>query len=188
MKAIFTTSSGSIYDDLPEERYHFPGTYLKAVKEAVGDWIIYYEPRRDSGPKSSGGRQAYFAVAKVVSVHEDPGKPDHYYAQISDYLEFDKPVPFREGNLYYESALKKADGSTSKGAFGRAVRRISDEEYSLILQAGFARDLSQWEKTEEEQEPLVAEDRPIYEQLIRRRFRDRAFQRQVRAAYNNTCA
>lgn len=187
MKAIFTTSPSSIYDDLPEQRYHFPRTYLNQVKEAVGDWIIYYEPRRDSGPKSSGGRQAYFAVARVVSVHEDASKPDHYYAEISDYLEFDRSVPFREGAHFYESALKKTDGSTSKGAFGRAVRGISNEEYALILKAGFTDELAPWE-TPETEESMVAVDRPIYDQLIRRPFRDRAFQKQVRAAYKNTCA
>ena len=39
---------------------------------------------------------------------------------------------------YYESKLRKADGSTNKGSFGRAVRLlIRDSEYSLILAAGF---------------------------------------------------
>jgi len=57
-KAVFTTAVGSIYDDLPEYRYHFPRTYLRQVEAAVGDWIVYYEPRRTKGPASSSGRQA----------------------------------------------------------------------------------------------------------------------------------
>ncbi len=44
--AIFTTKIEPAYDDLPEERYHFPRTYLSQVEAAVGDWIVYYEPRR----------------------------------------------------------------------------------------------------------------------------------------------
>jgi len=48
--AVFTASASSIYDDLIEERYHFPKTYLRQVEEAVGDWIVYYEPRRTTGP------------------------------------------------------------------------------------------------------------------------------------------
>lgn len=40
VKAVLTTKAESIYDDLPEERYHFPRTYLNAVQAAVGDWIF----------------------------------------------------------------------------------------------------------------------------------------------------
>ena len=45
-KAVLTHKAGSIYDDAPEERYHFPRIYLRQVEAAVGDWIVYYEPRR----------------------------------------------------------------------------------------------------------------------------------------------
>ncbi|MEX2515298.1 MAG: hypothetical protein WD572_00075 [Gammaproteobacteria bacterium] len=56
MKAILTLSPGSRYNDLPEKQYHFPRSYLKQIEAAIGDWIIYYEPRRDDGVLSSGGR------------------------------------------------------------------------------------------------------------------------------------
>ncbi len=45
-KAVFTVKAESGYDDLPEERYHFPRTYLRQVEAALGDLIVYYEPRR----------------------------------------------------------------------------------------------------------------------------------------------
>ena len=48
-KAILTTKVDPTCDDLPEERYHFPRTYLRPMEEAKGDWIIYYEPRRTRG-------------------------------------------------------------------------------------------------------------------------------------------
>ena len=48
------------------------------------------------------------------------------YAYVEDYLEFDRAVPFREGNHYYESGLQKADGSTNKGRFGLSVRGLDD--------------------------------------------------------------
>ena len=39
----------------------------------MGDWIVYYEPRRISGDVlSRGGRQAYFATARVESIAPDP--------------------------------------------------------------------------------------------------------------------
>ena len=47
-KAVLTTKVDPSYDDLPEERYHFPRTYLNAVR-SLHDWIVYYESRRVSG-------------------------------------------------------------------------------------------------------------------------------------------
>jgi len=186
MKAILTSAPGSRYDDLPEKQYHFPRTYLKQIEQAVDDWIIYYEPRRDEGISSSGGRQSYFAVARIDGIRDDPNQTGLYYADISKYLEFFRPVPFREGGHYYETALRGKNGQTNLGAFQRAVRLLSNEEFNLILQAGYTGQLEPWEDSIE-LEPAV-EDRPIIEQLIHRPLRDRAFQRQIRAAYNNTCA
>src|SRR5215203_6110362 len=137
-KAVFTTKSEPGYDDLPEERYHFPRTYLRQVEAALGDWIVYYEPRRSSGDLSSrGGRQAYFATAKLDNISPDPARPDHFYAFVSQFLPFDQAVSFRQGQQYFERQLQRADGGTSKGAFGRAVRALSDPEFDLIIQAGF---------------------------------------------------
>src|SRR3546814_6986976 len=102
-------------DLLPERHYHFPKTYLKQVEAAVGDWIVYYEPRRTTGDvSSSGGRQTYFATARLDSIAVDPARADHFYAQVSQYLEFDRPVSFVEGAQYYEGSLRKDDGTTNK--------------------------------------------------------------------------
>jgi len=38
-------------------------------------------------------------------------------------------VPFVRGGEYFERGLRKSDGSTNRGAFGRAVRLISDVEF-----------------------------------------------------------
>ena len=102
VKAVLTTKVDPTYDDLPEFRYHFPRTYLRAVEAAIGDWIIYYEPRRTSGGLSSrGGRQAYFATARIATVRPDPTMADHYYAFVEDFLEFPRAVPFKDGDHYY---------------------------------------------------------------------------------------
>src|SRR5580692_5541528 len=82
-KAVFTTKVTPSYKDLPEERYHFPRTYLNYVQQTVGDYIIYYEPRRSTAELSSrGGRQSYFGVARVNSLVEDNNLPDHFFANI----------------------------------------------------------------------------------------------------------
>lgn len=187
--AVFTYSPTSGYDDQPEVRYHFPKTYLRVAEQAVGDWILYYEPRRTEGASSSSGLQSYFAMARVTRVVPDEQQPDHYYAYLTDYLEFDSPVPFREDGRYFESILKKVDGSANKGAFGRAVRSIPQLEFDYIVAQGFARELQPWEVADLAAEPVPESvDRPIVAQIVNRPFRDEAFRRHVREAYGNTCA
>jgi putative restriction endonuclease len=186
--AIFSASEGSAYDDQLEKQYHFPRTYLEAVKQSLGSLIIYYEPRRDAGPSSAGGRQSYFAVAKVESIDQDPSSPDRFYARMANYLEFDQAVPFKAGDSYFESILKKEDGSTNKGAFGRSVRLVPPEEFSAILNAGFATLAEPWENAGIEEPIVEYQVHPLVTQVLTRRFRDRAFKRHVRAAYANTCA
>src|SRR5258708_730333 len=107
-KAVFTTKVTPSYNDLPEVRYHFPRAYLNQARQAVGDYIVHYEPRRSSVELSSfGGRQCYFGVARVTAVVEDDALADHYYALVDDYLDFDRPVPFSEGPQHFQTPLKK---------------------------------------------------------------------------------
>jgi putative restriction endonuclease len=126
-------------------------------------------------------------------VVEDTGAADHYYALVDDYLDFDRPVPFSEGHEYYESALKKADGTTNKGAFGRAVRPIPDDEFDRILKSGFAPILGESQASQEQilpgyWEPITPFERPVVEMTVFRPFRERSFMHNVRAAYSNRCA
>lgn len=198
-KAVLTSKVDPTYDDLPEQRYHFPRTYLRQVEAALHDWIVYYEPRRSSGDLSSrGGRQAYFATARIASVIPDPTKPDHFYAlmEMESYLDFTRPVPFREGGRYYESGIRRDDGETNKGAFGRAVRQLPDREYNEILRSAFAPILTDGRQFESGQvravggfsEPDAPFERPIVERVVNRPFRDAAFSGSVKAAYRDTCA
>lgn len=187
--AVFTTSLKSKYDDRPESHYHFPKTYLKVVESTVGDWVVYYEPRRDSGPSSSAGRMAYFAIARVTRVDPDETRPGHYYAFVSDYLELDELVQFRSGKRYVESSLMKSDGTTNRGAFGRAVRPIQRSEFELIASMGFPRRRDPWELSDRVSDDVPdIQQRPIVEQVVSRRFRDEAFRRHVRSAYGGACA
>ena len=59
---VFIHRSDSIYDDSPAEQYQFPGQYLGRVQACVGDWIVYYEPRKVAATRG------YFAVSKVERV------------------------------------------------------------------------------------------------------------------------
>ncbi len=192
-KAVLITKIRPTYDDRREDYYHFPRRYLGRVEQAVGDEVIYYEPRRqDADDAGREGRQAYFATARISSIEADPKLPGHYYANITDYIGFDRDVPFRQGAHYYESSLKKEDGSTNKGQFRNAVRIIPDDEFELIRVAGFQATLM-LERGQQETHATFAEEpaeyeRPIREQLVRRPFRDRAFTRQICEIYNSECA
>jgi putative restriction endonuclease len=180
MKAVFTYSEDSKYDDLPEERYHFPRQYLKTVLAAEGDWIIYYRPGRGK----DAGVRAYFAVARVTSVVPDPKAADHYYAYVADYLELATPVPYRMDDRYV--------GASTPSEFQRAVRSIGDKEFEFILRLGIAPVLN----TAPTQHDLVApldepfdESHPIVQQVANRKVRDATFAKQiVGIAYKGQCA
>lgn len=201
MKAVFTHKVRSIYDDLPEERYHFPRTYLRQVEAVIGDFIVYYEPgRTGTGDRQRTGRRAYTATAQVIAIKNDPRHKEYYYAIIdaSSYVSFDRPVPFREQGHYYEQQLERQDGKTSKGAFGRAVRLLAHEEYESIVRAGFVADLDligagspaegAFSFPEHLAEAPATFERPIVERLLSRPVRDAAFARAVQRAYAATCA
>ncbi len=184
-KAVFISKINSIYDDLPEERYHFPRQYLKRIEATVGDWIIYYEPRRN------GGRQIYYATAQIKNVRQDPAKSDHYYAEIDHYLEFENPVPFKEGGTYYETSLLNLDGTLNPGLSQSAVHQITDAEYQLILQTGFAHVLeleTQAPGPGLSDNPQETFERPMVQTILNRPFRDQAFAEAVKTAYDKTCA
>ena len=179
-KAVFTVRHDSIYDDLPEVKYHFPGNYLRRVEKAVDDWIIYYEPGR------SGGRRSYFATAKLSSIERDPQLENHYYAIVSHYLEFDRAVPFREGGVYYESNLKRPDGEPNRGAFGHSVRNVTEDEYARIFISGFDQQVDF--QSEVPLDDIDPADRPLIRRVVQRPFRDHRFRKQVKTAYRDTCA
>ena len=194
-KGVFTTKLSPSYDDLPEQRYHFPRTYLRQVEQTVGDSIIYYEPRRGSSALSSrGGRQSYFAVARPYEIAQDPNNTDLFYCYVDNYLDFSRPVHFLDDGEHRESMLRREDGKTSKGAFGRSVRIIPEEEFDAILSAGLGEAALQAPMAESAaafagvEELDVPFERPLVELTTIRPFRDLSFRRAVRIAYDNRCA
>lgn len=192
-KGVLMMKAKPGYKDIPGVQYHFGSDLLERIQQTLNDGIIFYEPRRiNSDPNSRGGRQAYFAVATPVQIRDDPELPDHYFCDLENYVEFLRPVKFVEGGTYYESELQKADGSTNKGRFGHSVRVIPDHEFEAIFAAGFAGLLPGTSPTtdqeiDDDEEPLVV-DRPLVDMTGSKPFRDQAFRRGVRKAYDNRCA
>lgn len=94
-----------------------------------------------------------------------------------------------------ESALAAPDGSLKQGGLvQRAVRRLPDADFARIVNLGLPQDLERIEATA--YDPIAAGmddqattfDRPVLERLTRRPYRDVAFRRQVRVAYDYRCA
>ena len=115
---VFIHRSDSIYDDSPAERYQFPSQYLGRVQSCIGDWIIYYEPRKVAETRG------YFAVAKIERVVPDPTAAGMHLALIEpgSYLDFVNPVPFRSASGVVEHGVLNEKGRISGRAPDRAGR------------------------------------------------------------------
>ncbi|MBC8402818.1 MAG: HNH endonuclease [Candidatus Marinimicrobia bacterium] len=185
-KGVLTTKIGSIYDDIPEEKYHFPKTYLNQLKQMVDDWIIYYEPSKTGIGIHGKGRQVYYALARVNSITEEPNKSNYFYAWISDFLVFANPVPLFSHKGLLESFLQKPGGSLNQGAIQRSVRLIPDNEFEMIVRLGFTS--LPLLRNYKIAEPEAEYKRDFITSIISRPARDITFKTKVREIYNNTCA
>jgi len=189
-KAVFYHKPDSGYDDLPKRFYHFPKQYLSRVEQTIGDYIVYYGPHEQSD-------RYYSSTAKVIGVRPDTNLKDHFYADVRDFLDFDRLVPYKE-NGGFEKDLVRPDGSINGGRAVQAVRIIEDAEFAAIIEAGLSNS-DEWPDPDEaigigEPLPGLAEEinsgfeRPIIQQLSRRPFRDRKFRQHVKLAYDRACA
>ena len=189
-KAVFYHRPDSIYDDRLEEFYHFPGQYLSRVTQTIGDHIIYY------GPSGSEGRY-YVATAKVTGIRPDKKRSNHYYADVTQYLDFDRQVPYTEHGGY-EKQLVLPDGRISGGRAVQAVRIIDPPEFAAIINAGLSTPYPWPDRYDTEEgdssilgfgeEPQAEYERPVVLQLLNRKFRDAKFRQHVKLVYDRTCA
>ena len=190
---VFIHRADSIYDDSPAERYQFPSQYLSRAEACVGDWIIYYEPRKVTETRG------YFAVAKVRQIIPDPGAPGMYIAVIEpgSYLDFINPVPFSGSTGVIETGVLNAEGRIS-GRAQSAVRPLSSDDFNNIIQQGLddtAPFLPREDQPalgpglQEDQAPFQLEqERGRVSSLTSRFVRDRVFRRVVLRAYGERCA
>ena len=190
---VFIHRPDSIYEDVPAERYQFPGQYLGRARECVGGWIIYYEPRKVVETRG------YFAIAKVQEIVPDLAAAGMYLALIEpgSYLEFANPVAFAGNGGLVEQGLLNGRGVVS-GRAQAAVRPISPQDFRRIVDLGFADDGMvlprrdddpQLAGFQEDQAPFDFEttrDRIAF--VTSRVVRDRVFRRVVLRAYDERCA
>ena len=190
---VFIHRSDSIYDDSPAERYQFPPQYLARVERCVGDWIVYYEPRKVDDTRG------YFAIARVERVVPDPKSACMYLALIEpgSYLDFANPVPFSGEDGVVERGLLNSEGRIS-GRAQSAVRPLLASDFDRIVGMGLHEDTPMLPRIgdaypmpglREEQVPFVFEQiRERISYVSSRAVRDRIFRRTVLRAYGERCA
>lgn len=190
---VFIHRSDSIYDDSPAERYQFPRQYLSRAESCVGDWIIYYEPRKVPGTRG------YFAIAKIEGIIADPAKDGMYLAIIEpgSYLDFVSPVPFSSAQGIVERGVVNEQGRIA-GRAQSAVRPIAPDDFNRIVALGFSESETLLPRLGEEAPPLGLSEEQVpfvFEQdrdrrsfTISRIVRDRIFRRIVLRAYSERCA
>jgi len=190
---VFVHRYDSIYDDSPAERYQFPRQYLGRVASCVGQWIVYYEPRKVRATRG------YFAIARVERVVPDPTSPNMYQALIEpgSYLDFANPVPFVAGDGIAERGILNDEGRIS-GRAQAAVRPLSPSDFDRIVARGLDErdpllprvgELESPSGFGEDQAPFAVERTPEYISYLSSRIvRDRVFRRVVLRAYDERCA
>jgi putative restriction endonuclease len=188
---VFIHRADSIYDDSPAERYQFPSLYLSRAQTCIGDWIVYYEPRKVAETRG------YFATAKVQQIVPDPVSPGMYLALIEpgSYIDFANPVPFSGPEGLVERGLLNADGSLS-GRARSAIRSLSADDFNRIIRLGLDDAEPVLPRTDEHDSSFQEEQRPFqFEQerhridaLTSRIVRDRVFRKVVLRAYDERCA
>lgn len=190
---VFVYRSDSIYEDNPAEVYQFPRQYLGRVQSCVGDWIIYYEPRKVAQTRG------YFAVAKVERVIPDPGANGMYLALMEpgSYLDFVNPVPFSGASGVVEQSVLNEQGRIS-GRAQSAVRPIAPGDFKRIVALGLNESEPLLPRVGEEFQTLGLHEEQMpfeFEQsrdrksfTVSRIVRDRIFRRIVLRAYSERCA
>ncbi|OAN57237.1 HNH endonuclease [Sphingomonas sp. TDK1] len=191
---VFIHRFDSNYRDIPAERYQFPPQYLSRARACIGDWIVYYEPRKVRNTRG------YFAVARVERIVPDDSAPGMYVAVIEpgSYLDFANPVSFANADgLVIERGLLNEAGGIS-GRAQAAVRGLSATDFNRIVEAGLAEPDPLLPRTGFAEAPSVVrearspfgfdEARERVDMLVSRVVRDRVFRRIVLRAYDERCA
>jgi putative restriction endonuclease len=144
-------------------------------------------------------------MARIADIFPDPHRPGQHYALMVDYREFDRPVPFSEGGVLFESNLLKSPDSKQDRPPGRTVLNLSDPQFERIIAAGFPnRKLGdvlhafasnpiaspRASGMDEEASDFLCDlpPRRIEELFISRLHREREFVSVVKVAYGYRCA
>jgi hypothetical protein len=121
------TVDGHRYADLLGEQYEYPTRYAKLM--ATGETVVYYRGRR--GAPSGEPPYAYVGVGVVGRI--DGPVDGLLTARIEDFVQFDKPVPFKIDGHYIEDVPDRGGSVTGVFFRGTSVRALSEPSYRRIL-------------------------------------------------------
>lgn len=118
---ILVENEVSAWDDETGVRYHFPkNRYLNRLKSGMR--FIYYKGRTKST------KPQYFGYGEIANIYPDPQSQSDYYADITNYIAFEKPLDFKPNGEYLEDII------TSNHFRQNSVRPISEERFYKILE------------------------------------------------------
>ncbi|WP_316812943.1 protein NO VEIN domain-containing protein [Pedobacter heparinus] len=142
---ILVENEVSAWDDKTGERYHFPrNRYLNRLRPGMK--IIYYKGR-------VGNQQPqYFGYGEITKIYPVSDSLNDYYADITNYIQFNQPVNFKIDGEYLEEI------QTSNHFRQNSVRPISEERFYKILELA---ELNLVRTGNEEQPIAVTELPPI---------------------------
>lgn len=199
MPGVFTWKPGTSYEDRIEAEYRFPKNYDGQMQAAGLGWFIIHRSRRGDQKQPS----AYVGVGEVHAVETMTIPIGMRRARIRNFLPFDPPVNFKDGNRYREQTLRVLP-STSVGPHiqGNPIRPLSNEDFGNIARAGLSDlfdegqtallDLDDPELVRDGADllrlPLEEQIRRMQEIVMKRPIREAAFRRDVRKAYGFRCA
>lgn len=128
-KAILNCSPFSGYVNRLPDEFHFRQMHRGEINQCYRDHVIFYEPGH------LGGRQGYFAVARIAWLRAASERGmGHFYATLNDYREFPRRVPIMAGDgQYYE---REAVSQHGRIYVQPSVRFPSVKTFDRILIAG----------------------------------------------------
>ncbi|MGA4719751.1 HNH endonuclease [Fictibacillus nanhaiensis] len=124
----------SVYKDIPFFLYHYPKRYRYQIK--TGDIFIYYQ-----GDRHKRENRYYFGYGLVgkIDVSEDG---EDYYAHIVEGVPFRNKVPiYNPLGGYYESIGYEIIRNKPTPSWQNSVRKLSNDAYTTILEAGGVNDV-----------------------------------------------
>lgn len=129
--SVIVENDLSKWEDETGTRYHFPKKYLKVLE--TGTKVIYYKGKiKDKSFHKNRLSDAphYFGIATIGEVWRDSTNSKNYFAEIVEYIPFNKALSFKnEENSYYE----KIPESKKVNYWRDGVRLIDFDVYNQII-------------------------------------------------------
>jgi Holliday junction resolvase-like predicted endonuclease len=126
--AIITENDESKWEDQTGILYHFPARYKNLL--TPGTTVIYYKGGiidKKYKNKRLSEKQHYFGIAQIGGIKSDPDTPNQFFADIEEYVPFNKAIFFKDENNEYIEVVKK------NNHWRDGVREITEEIFIRIV-------------------------------------------------------